>query len=250
MKGIILQILYASKRDALFIGTTFLVICFSALSCFLGSMALVEAQEARIVYTAGTSRIAVIIGFTIFIIFYIKRLFENHEIEVILSHSISRQKIILGFFAGFSVILLTLLLPVLLILTLLKTPFTSTLIWCLSVYLEGLVVLSFAICCGLMIKSQVLSLSTCFLLYLISRTIGNFVAYIELSAKIDIMSVFASILKVISIVIPRFDLFGKTSWLIYNDISINDCIMFVVQSLIFCGIFISMAIIDFRKKEF
>ena len=250
MKGIILQILYASKRDALFIGTTLLVICLSCLSCFLGSMALVEAQEARIVYTAGTSRIAVILGFMIFIIFYIKRLFDNHEIEVILSHSISRQKIILGFFTGFSVILLTLLLPVLLILLLLKTPITATLIWILSVYLEGLVVLSFAICCGLMIKSQVISLATCFLLYLIGRTIGNFVAYIELSAKLDIMSIFASILKLISIVIPRLDFFGKTSWLIYNDISISDFTMFVVQSLIFCGIFLSMAIIDFRKKEF
>ena len=250
MKGIILQILYASKRDALFIGTTLLVICLSCLSCFLGSMALVENQEARIVYTAGTSRIAVILGFMIFITFYIKRLFDNHEIEVILSHSISRSKIILGFFAGFSVILLTLLLPVLLILLLLKTPIIATLIWNLSVYLEGIVVLSFAICCALMIKSQVISLTSCFLLYLIGRTIGNFVAYIELSAKLDIMSIFSTILKTISIVIPRLDFFGKTYWLIHNDISINDFTMFGIQSLIFCCIFLSMAMIDFRKKEF
>lgn len=250
MKGIILQILYASRRDALFIGTTFLVICLSALSCFLGSMALVENQEARIVYTAGTSRIAVILGFMIFIIFYIKRLFENHEIEVILSHSISRKKIIFGFFAGFAIILLTLLLPIFIILLLLKTSIISALIWILSVYLEGIVVLGFSICCGLMIKSQVLSLSSCFLLYLIGRIIGNFVAYLELSAKIDILSIFASILKMISIVIPRLDLFGKTSWLVYNDFSINCISMFIIQSLIFCGIFLSMAVIDFKKKEF
>ena len=250
MKGIILQILYASRRDALFIGTTFLVICLSVLSYFLGSMALVENQEARIVYTAGTSRIAVIIGLIIFIIFYIKRLFENHEIEVILSHSISRTKIIFGFFVGFSIIFLTLLLPVFILLLLLKTSIISALIWLLSVYLEGIVVLCFSICCGLMIKSQVLSLSSCFLLYLIGRTIGNFVAYIELSARTDILSIFASILKLISIVIPRLDLFGKTSWLIYNDISLNDFLMFAIQSIIFCGILLSVAIIDFKKKKF
>ena len=74
MRGIIKQILYASRRDALFLGTTFIVLICAGLSCFIGSNAVVEAQEARIAYTAGISRIAVMLGFIVFVVFYIKRI--------------------------------------------------------------------------------------------------------------------------------------------------------------------------------
>ena len=102
MRGIIKQILYASRRDALFLGTTFIVLICAGLSCFIGSNAVVEAQEARIAYTAGISRIAVMLGFIVFVVFYIKRMFENHEIEVILSHSISRTKVLIAMEKAFT----------------------------------------------------------------------------------------------------------------------------------------------------
>ena len=40
------------------------------------------------------------LGFIVFVVFYIKRMFENHEIEVILSHSISRTKVLIAMFCG------------------------------------------------------------------------------------------------------------------------------------------------------
>lgn len=250
MKGIILHILYASKRDALFFGTTLFVLFCTAISCFLGMNASVETNEAKIIYTAGMSRIAIIIGFTIFVIFYIKRMFDNHEIEVILTRSISRTKIILGLFVGFMITLLKLLLPAFIILLLLKTNITSLCIWLMSVLGEGLIVLTFAICCSLMIKSQVYSLLFCVLFYCLGRGIGAFVAYISLSFQTSFYNMICSLLKIISILVPRLDLFGKTSWLVYNDVTITDIGLFLSQMLLFCGIFLSIAIIDFRKKEF
>lgn len=250
MKGIISQILYASKRDALFIGTTLLIICCATVSCFLGSNALVEAQEAKIAYTAGFSRVAVILGFIIFVIFYVKRLFENREIEVILSHALSRTQILISLFVGFTAILATLIVPVFALLLLLKVNIINALLWSASVFCEGLIVLVFSLCCSLMIRSQVYSLVIGFLFYLIGRSIGTFVAYLTLSAQATIYDIGCSILKVISVCIPRLDLFGKTSWLLYGDYTVSSVGLFVAQTIIFCGLFLCAAIVDFKKKEF
>ena len=86
--------------------------------------------------------------------------------------------------------------------------------------------------------------------YIVGRTIGGFVAYITLSIHFSWYSIVSSILKLASIFIPRFDLFGKTSWLIYNDYSISEITLFLMQSIVFIGIFMCISVIDFRKKEF
>ena len=250
MKGIFLQILFAFKRDAIFFGTTVTIMCCACFSVFLGSNAVVEAQEARIVYTAGLTRIAVILGFTTFVVFYIKRMFENHEIEVILSHAISRPQMLLSFFSGFSVIFPILITPIGIILLLLKSNILNVLIWCLSVYLEGLLMLSFILCCSLIIKSFVHSLTSCFIMYLLCRIIGNFVAYLNLAKSLEFNAILGSLLKILSILIPRLDIYGKTSWLIYSDFTLQNITLCIMQTIIFCGIFLCIAAIDLRKKEF
>ncbi len=250
MKGIFLQILFAFKRDAVFFCTTFLVLCCTFFGIFLGSNAVVENQEAKIVYTAGFSRVAIILGFITFVVFYIKRMFENHEIEVILSHSISRQKVLIAMFFAFSVSLFVLIFPIGLTLFLLKTNVLNIIIWCFSVYFEGLILLSFTLCCSLIINSFVHSLSACFVMYLVGRVIGNFVAYLTISFSTDWRNLLGAILKILSLFIPRLDVFGKTSWLIYGDYTFNEILLFILKTFVFCGIFLCIASIDLKKKDF
>lgn len=250
MKGIFLQILYAFKRDYVFVGITFITFLVSLFGIFIGSNAVVEANEAKIVYTAGLSRITIIIGFIIFITFSIKRMFDNHEIEFILSHSISRNKILISMFCGYSIILVSLIFPIMLLLILLQAKIINILFWTFSVYMEGLLVLSFSLCASLILKSFFQALTGSLFLYLIGRTIGNFVAYITLSAEFSFQTILANILKVLSIFIPRLDIFGKTSWLIYSNYSMSSFLLFTVQCVIFCSIFLLIAIIDLKNKEF
>ena len=249
MNGVILQILYAFKRDMLFIGTTIIVALCAGFAYFLGSNAVVEASEAKIVYTAGFSRIAVVLGFIIFVSFYIKRMIENNEIEVILSHAISRVKMLLSMFIGFSIVLCCLVMPIALILLLLKTSFINLAVWLVSVICEGLIMLAVTLCCSLIVKSFVLSLSSCFLMYFIGRSIGSFVAYLTLTIKPDIFSICGSILKIASFLIPRFDVCGKSGWLIYGDFAIQDIVLFLSQTAIFCIGFLCVACIDLYKKD-
>ena len=249
MNGVILQILYAFKRDMLFIGTTVVVALCAGFAYFLGSNAVVEASEAKIVYMAGFSRIAVILGFIIFVSFYIKRMMENNEIAVILSHAISRGNMLLSMFVGFAVVLCCLTVPVAVILLFLKTNLLNLAIWLLSVICEGLVMLAFTLCCSLIVKSFVLSLSSCFLMYFVGRSIGSFVAYLTLTIKPDIFSIFGSILKIVSLLVPRFDICGKSGWLIYGDFVTQDILLFLLQTIVFCIGFLCIACIDLYKKD-
>ena len=250
MKGIILQILCAFKRDAVFFGTTLLVVCCAGFSIFLGSNAVVESEEAKIVYTAGFSRVAIILGFIIFVSFYIKRMFENHEMEVILSHAISRTQVLIAFFIGFALTLFTLILPVSVILILIGCKCLNVVVWSISIYFEGLLTLGFVLCCALIVRSFVHTLTACFMMYLIGRVIGSFVAYLSLSSSITITAVLGSVLKILSVFIPRLDLFGKTSWLIYGDYTLTSFLLMMSQIAIFSCIFLCIACIDFKKKEF
>ena len=250
MRGIIKQILYASRRDSLFFGTTFLIICCTALSSFLGSNALVEAQSMKIVYTAGVSRITLMLGFIIFIMFYIKRLFDNHEIEVILAHPISRMKVLFGLTIGFALILSFLVLPVFVILLFMGAGFKNALVWILSIYAEGLIMLSFTTCVALIIKSVVHGLFASMALYFMGRVIGSFVSYIQFDFSFEFTKLTGNILKAISVCIPRLDLFGKTKWLLYGDYNLSTIWLFASQALVFTAIFVCIAIIDLRKKEF
>ena len=250
MMAIIMHIFYAFKRDALFVGTTLLVLCCAGLSIFLGSNAVVEAQEAKIVYTASTSRIIIMLGFVVFVSFYIKRMFENKEIEVMLSRSVSRTKVLASMFIGFSATLLCLVFPVFIVLMLLKCKLLHILIWVISLYCEGLIVLSFSLCCSLIIKSFASVFLGCFTFYVVGRIIGNFVVYLKMSLSTNMEVAMESTLKVLSIFIPRLDLFGKSSWLVYGDFSSSSVIAFLLQTLISCSIFLIVATIDLKNKRF
>jgi ABC-type transport system involved in multi-copper enzyme maturation permease subunit len=250
MKGIFLQILFAFKRDAIFFGTTILILLCTGFAIFLGSNAVVEEQEAKIIYTAGLSRISIALGFMSFVVFYIKRMFDSHEIEVILSHPISRYKVVIAMFFAFSVALYTLIIPIGIVLFVLKANIINTIIWCFSIYLEGLIMLSFTLCCSLIINSFVHSLSACFVMYLVGRVIGNFVAYITVKSDFGWKSILSSVLKISSIFLPRLDIFGKTSWLVYGNFSSLEVLLFTVQAVIFCCIFLCIASLDLNRKEF
>jgi hypothetical protein len=251
MKGIIMQILAASKKDSFFIGTALIVLAICIFSFFVGSAALVENQEMKIAYVAGFGRISAVIGMMIFITFYIKRLFENKEIDVILSRPISRVSIVVAMIVGFYLLFLITLIPISIVLLLiLKVKIISSLVWLLTVALEGFVVCCASLFFGLFIQSSVHTMIMCFAFYLLARGVGSFVAYIELGLSTSTYQMAASTLKICSIFIPRLDLFGKTSILLYNDYALNSILICIAQALVFGGLLSFGSIFEFRKKQF
>lgn len=256
MYGIILQILKSAKKDSLFLGMTIATIIVTMISFFLGATALVEEWEMKVVYAAGFSRLVLMLGMIVFISFYVKRLFENGEIEVILSRPISRTKIVLSIIIGFSMLFTLLMVPISLILvSILEVKIKYCAVWILTVLLEGFMVVGFSTFFALLVASSVHGLLISFAVYGTSRVIGSFVAYIHVHSVVDtvkggLYSISEGVLKAISVVFPRLDLFGKTSWLLYGDYTMSSLLTVFAQFAVFSAVIFFAIIFDFRRKQF
>jgi ABC-type transport system involved in multi-copper enzyme maturation permease subunit len=251
--AIVLHTLRAARRDMLFIGTVLALVVTSAVAFFMGSTALVEQLEMKVVYTSTISRIVTLVGMMIFICFHLKCMFDNREIDMIVSRPISRPQVVGGLFLGFT----ALSVPIIMLLVVILLPFANKLgllFWALSVLLESWVVVSFSMFFALLIRGTVFSLLMSIMTYTIARVIGSFIAYISITRNIKELHVFQSLaefsIKVLSVVLPRLDLCGKSSWLIYGVQSdMRTLIYGMLQSLIFTLLILSATIYDFCKKD-
>ncbi len=254
MKSILKYVLLNSLRDKLYLGIFAALICTFALAFFLGSTNFVEGMQTTIVYIASGSRLIIALGLTLFICLNINHSFENKEIDFILSKSVSREKFILAYLSGFfiitALILSILLLAILLLFNIDKI---GLLAWFLTIFAELLILISFAFLASLMLKNVFLAIFTSFGFYFLSRMMGIFIFAINLpedflQAKNHLLP---TTLKLLSIIFPRLDLYGRSDWLIYginNDFFILKIV--AIQASIFFPLMVFMAFHDFRKKQF
>jgi hypothetical protein len=117
-------------------------------------------------------------------------------------------------------------------------------------------VISFALLASLILKNSFSSIMAAFGFYIISRLMGMFVMAINLPEKVTSNTFelstksFGLILKILSAIFPRLDLFGQSSWLNYGISDFANLKIILLQSLIYIPLMIFMAFHDFKKKQF
>lgn len=257
MKSIIKYVVLSGIRDRLYIGLFISLIIAISLSIFLGSTALVEQEQMTSAYIAGLSRGIFIIGMALFVALSINRAFENKEVEFILSKAVSREQFVLGYIIGFFLSALLILIPLIGVAAIVvKINKIGLLIWSVSLLFELLIVICFAFLSSLILKNSFSAIMATMGFYALSRLMGVFVMAIDLphnfgEAKLDFSQhFFAIILKFLSAIFPRLDLFGQSSWLFYGIENFGNLKIILIQSLIYIPLMIFMAFHDFKKKQF
>lgn len=254
MQTIIRYTLLTARRDWLFIGLVLLVVMAYGLSIFTGSTALVEQSQMSLAYFAGSSRVALLIGLIVFACFHVRRLFDNREIESMLSKPISRTQFVVAYWLGFVILAFVAVMPVMiLMLVAFKPNMVGLIYWASSLFLEISLVLAFALVSGLILRSAVSAVLASFSFYLISRLMGFFVAAFDQPSLLtsgNYGQIMATALKGLSAIIPRLDLYAKSSWLIYGIEGQKDLWVFEGQSVIFIALLLAMAVFDFKRKQF
>jgi hypothetical protein len=255
MKTIIRYTLLTASRDWLFIGLCTMVLLAYGFSVFVGTTALVEQSQMSLAYFAGSSRIILVTGLIVFVCFHVRRAFDNREVESILSKPISRTQFVVAYWLGFSVLAILVTIPAIIIIALLNKPDLMGLVfWSASLILEISIVVAFALLASLIMKSAVSPVMSTFAFYLVSRLMGFFVSAMENPTSLMGAGKFGMLLeftlKTISTIIPRLDLFAKSEWLIYGVANQNDLWIFPAQSLVFILLMLSVAIFDFKRKQF
>jgi len=265
MGSIIRYIILTAMRDMLFIGLLVIVAAATGISFMLGSTALVEQQQMSLTYIAGSVRMILVVGNILFICFHIRRAFENKEIDLTLSRPISRTSFMIAYWLGFTILAFMLTIPAIAVMAIVTTANVQGLLfWGFTLLCEMALVAAFALVSALIMQSAVTSALSCLAFYLLGRMMGFFIltvksAPIALSGGVmeKIVWVMSKTLVVISCGFPRLDLFGKTSWLLYgmqfHDVyhRINhDLWIAPLQTLIYIPLLLSVAIFDFKRKQF
>ncbi len=255
MNTTIRYVLLTALRDWLFIGIIGALVVTGFISYFMGSTVLVEKQEITSSFTAGSSRVVLIIGMIVFVCFHVRRAFENKEIDLMLSRPISREQFVVSYWLGFSVVATIIVAALsLFIMSFYGFNYNGLSYWALTMELEILIVIAFAVFSSIILRSSVSAVLLCFGFYAISRMIGFFSYVLEKKPSSDMLSFDFYAQKIIwltSFLLPRLDLFCQSKWLIYG-VEIKGILLFtpVFQAAIYIPLLLTLAAIDFKRKQF
>lgn len=253
MKSILKYILKNGLRDRLYLGLLITLIVSFSISIFLGSTMIVEQQQSTTAYIAGSARAILAIGMILFVCLSINRAFENKEVEFILSKSISREQFILGYLAGFFLSAFIIFIPLIVAIAIIgNANLIGLATWSATLLSEILIVISFSLLASMILKNSFSAIMASFAFYMISRLMGMFVMAIELpqdlaAAKNNVLSF---VLKILSAIFPRLDLFAQSAWLSYGIKDYEGIKIIAIQSLIYIPLMIFMSFHDFKRKQF
>lgn len=254
MKSILKYILLSAIRDRLYVGLFVTLASSFCLSIFLGSSALVEQQQMTASFIAGSSRVILAIGIILFVCLNIHRAFENKEVEFIISKAISREQFVLGYLLGFIFATLFIFIPLnIAIFFVVKANLYGLMIWSLSLFFELIILISFSLLASLILKNSFSAIMASLGFYIISRMMGVFVLAVSIPDDVSLINknnILQIILKIMSAIFPRLDLFAQSKWLNYGFDNSLILQIILVQSVIYIALMLFMSFHDFKKKQF
>lgn len=248
-------VLLVAMRDKLLLMLLIGLMAITAISHALSNTLLVEQQATALVFAAETSRILLVVGMLVFVIFHIRQAYDSREMDVMLSRPISRANLVIAYWLGFAIIALILAgLSVCTIGFLVPMNTQGFILWELSLVCELLLMAAFGLFTSLMLSSAVSSVITCIALYVLSRMMGFFLVTVNSRISIadtQLHALLQKTLNIISSVVPRLDFFTESSWLVYGTPKLlHDILFFGGQSLIFIPFLILATITDLNRRQF
>jgi len=251
IKHLVFYVLSAAIKDKIFLLYVGLVAIILSLSIFFGSSAVTEQDQFSAVFTSGALRIASSFTLILFIIFYFRRSFDNRDVDFLFSRPISRLQFVLAHFIAFSILSL-LIAIVTSIGILILTPselLGAALIWGLTIFLELVVLSVMAMFFGIALSTAVSATLVTICFYILARLMGDIIGILESGISNLATQALGLIMTVISFFIPRLDLIGQTSWLVYGVQDFN-YIALSLQIIIFIGLVLSATYLDLKRRQF
>ncbi len=253
MRTTIKYVFLTAIRDRLFFAIFGLGIVSFLISCFFGAGTVTEIQETRLAFAAGSLRVTLALGLIVFVCFHIRRIFESRELDVILTKPMSRLTFIMSYLSGLVFVAFLLAAFACLLIMLLgrfQQP-QPALLWGFSLFLEGMIVLSFALCVSLIVKSAVLSVLGSISFYLIARMMGFFMFMVHNpTMQGGAKGLGTKFIKVVSVIVPRLDQFALSEWLVYGVDYKAALTLIVLQAFVYIPFLVSVGYFDFRRKQF
>lgn len=252
MSGLLVRyVLKAAIRDRLLVSMILMMVLASCLSIFLGSSALIEQDQFTIVFAGGSLRLIGVLGLVLFVVFFMRRSFESRDVEFLLTRPISRIEFILSYAIGFMLLAALMgLAQTLCIYALGPHLFDeSTVLWCFSIIMENMIVVNVALFFAMFFTSATTAAMASFAFYVLGRMMGQILGIVDtgINASSGLMEF---TMQVVSVLMPRIDLMGQSSWLIYGYDSGVSFGFLIVQAGVFIVLVLAAALIDLVSRQF
>jgi hypothetical protein len=220
----------------------------------LSETAMLEEQQMRLAMSAGLVRIVLAMGVAVFVCFHVRAMYDTREIDVMLSRPVSRPRLVIGLWLGFSAVASVIVAAVaLMVLYLQPASASGFAFWVASLLLESWIVVAIALFASLTNKSAVTSVLVSFTFYVLARLMAFFIATAQARISFEIpwmADALRYIIKGVSVIVPRLDMFAQTEWLVYG-LKDGAAVAYVMaQAAIFIPLALCVAIIDFCRKQF
>jgi ABC-type transport system involved in multi-copper enzyme maturation permease subunit len=251
---LIKYVLTAALRDRLALSLLVFVIVMACLSVFLGSSSVIEADQFALVFVGGSLRIAGVIGLILFAVFYIRRCFDNKDVEFLLSRPISRASFIFSHAAAFSILSVFIAITVFLTICLIAPHSIGAGhgLWFVSLLVEYIIITNVAFFFSMVLTSSVSSTLAVFGLYAMARMMGTLLGIADEGIRYTSLEAAGILFQIVSIIVPRLDLMAQTSWLLYGVGADNSVsyIFILLQGIVFVPLVLCAALIDLKRRQF
>lgn len=245
-------ILTAAARDRFFLSIIAILAVSVSLAIFFGSSALTEKDQFARSFAAYGFRLFGNVSLVFFIVGYIRRCFENRDIDYLLSRPIGRVSFVLTHTAAFSSLALIsacVLGGATVAFSRGTVGYDGALIWWLSLAAEFVIMANVAMFFAFVMTSATASMLVVFGFYLLSRLMGEILGILKKSGD-GLIGILGKVMEMISIFIPRLDLMGQTKWILYGvppDISLP---FILGQAGIFTALVVGATCLDMHRRQF
>lgn len=210
-------VLTAALRDKLMLTLVLMIVTGAAISVFLGGATITEKESFALVFGATGLRFLGVIGVVLFCCFYTRRSFETKEVEFLLSRPISRMTFLFSHAAAYIVLACAIAAAVSAAVFFLGKPNLGGFgLWSLSLGVEFSVMAIAALFFSMVVSSASGSALAAIGLYVLARLIGTLLGIAYQAPENMVFAALNNAMEIISILVPRLDLMGQTSWLVYG----------------------------------
>lgn len=243
-------VLKAALRDKLIWIFAAAIFVALSMSLFMGSTAIMEKSSFSVVFMASSLRLLIIFGLTLFIAYFIRRSFDNRDVEYLLARPVSRLSYIVSHSVAFSVLAALLAASIaFIIFAFLSTTdnLVGGLYWAGSVILEAMSISLVAMFFAMFISTATGAVLAVIGFYILCRMSGELLGAASYGFGDGVLN---AVLHGVSLILPRFDLAGQTSWLMYGAPPSNEILLYFLQQPVFMLFILLASIIEMKRKEF
>ncbi|MGH1377618.1 MAG: hypothetical protein ACRBB3_02240 [Alphaproteobacteria bacterium] len=249
---LIKYVLMAAIRDRLILSMLVIFFLGSSLALFLGDAAVIEKDQFTVIFAASGLRLISVFGLVLFVVFFVRRSFDGKDIEFLLSRPVGRLKIIFSYAFSFSLLALLMGISVgLCVYALAPHLFAQGhLLWVVSIIVENIIMVNVALFFAMYISSSASAAMVTSGSYILARMMGQLLGITD-SSLVDSAGIYSMALQFVSVIIPRLDLMGQSSWLIYGVEGSDIGLLYIIgQGLVFTSLVLAAASLDFVRRQF